>query len=98
MSDRQHGSIADAALTSPLVEPESDPRLAGLAEGGRTPTEAGGHPEGVGEVVATEGEGVPPVGTRVPYPGSLTEEIIEHGEPALLAEMTRIGERIAPYL
>jgi signal transduction histidine kinase len=50
------------------------------------------------EVVAAAGRGTPPIGTRVPYPGSLSEEILEHGEPAVLTETGAIGERMAPYL
>ena len=50
------------------------------------------------EVVAAAGEGTPPLGTRVPYPGSLSEEIVEHGEPTLMTEIGAIGERMAPYL
>lgn len=54
--------------------------------------------DGVVEVVARAGEGTPSVGTRVPYPGSLTEEIIEAGIPTLVAEIGKIGRSIAPYL
>jgi signal transduction histidine kinase len=50
------------------------------------------------EVVAGAGEGVPALGTRAPYPGSLTSEIIEAREPHALAEIARIGESMAPYL
>jgi PAS domain S-box-containing protein len=50
------------------------------------------------EVVATAGAGSPLVGTKIPYPGSLTEEIIEAGEPALMTELSAIGESVAPYL
>jgi signal transduction histidine kinase len=50
------------------------------------------------EVVAGSGQGVPPVGIRAPYPGSLTSEIIEAREPRTLAEVARIGESMAPYL
>ncbi|MBD0321065.1 MAG: GAF domain-containing sensor histidine kinase, partial [Gemmatimonadetes bacterium] len=50
------------------------------------------------EVVAGAGDGVPPVGTRAPYPGSLTSEIIEAREPRALTEVARIGEAMAPYL
>ncbi len=50
------------------------------------------------EVVAIFGEGAPPLGTRVPYPGSLTEVIIESGEPEIMTEVGAIGERMAPYL
>ncbi|HEX8208898.1 MAG TPA: ATP-binding protein [Longimicrobium sp.] len=49
-------------------------------------------------VVAGSGEGVPPLGTRAPYPGSLTAEIIEAREPRALAEVAKIGESMAPYL
>ncbi|HEX8451211.1 MAG TPA: GAF domain-containing sensor histidine kinase [Longimicrobium sp.] len=49
-------------------------------------------------VVAGSGEGVPPLGTRAPYPGSLTSEIIEAREPRALAEVAKIGESMAPYL
>lgn len=55
-------------------------------------------PDGEVEVIATAGEGTPPVGTRVPYPGSLTETILESGAPAILAGIGDIGERMAPYL
>jgi signal transduction histidine kinase len=50
------------------------------------------------EVVAAAGGGTPSLGTRVPYPGSLSEEILEHGEPSVMTEVGAIGERMAPYL
>lgn len=50
------------------------------------------------EVLAAVGEGTPAVGTRVSYPGSLTEEIIDAGEPEILTELGAIGESMAPYL
>jgi signal transduction histidine kinase len=50
------------------------------------------------EVVAGAGAGTPALGTRVPYPGSLSEEILEHGEPSVMTEVGAIGERMAPYL
>jgi len=53
---------------------------------------------GMVEVVAAEGRGAPLVGTRVPYPGSLSEEIIETGEPHILSEMGALGDSLAPYL
>ncbi|HET8656230.1 MAG TPA: GAF domain-containing protein [Longimicrobiaceae bacterium] len=55
-------------------------------------------PRGAVEVVAAAGEGTPPLGTRVPYPGSLTEEIIEGAEPVLVAGLGELGESVAPYL
>lgn len=50
------------------------------------------------EVVAAAGALTPPVGTRVPYPGSLTEEIIARREPVFCARMQRFGAGMAPYL
>ncbi|HEX6964852.1 MAG TPA: GAF domain-containing sensor histidine kinase [Gemmatimonadaceae bacterium] len=50
------------------------------------------------EVVATAGEGVPPLGTRAPYPGSLTDALIRRGVPSLLTGTEAIGEQMAPYL
>jgi PAS domain S-box-containing protein len=50
------------------------------------------------EVVAVTGSGGPPLGTRIPYPGSLTEEIIESGESEIMTEVGAIGESMAPYL
>jgi PAS domain S-box-containing protein len=55
-------------------------------------------PRGTVEVVAVAGTGTAPLGLRVPYPGSLTEEIIEGALPVLLTELGTIGESIAPYL
>lgn len=55
-------------------------------------------PEGEVEVVAAAGEGTPPVGTRVPFPGSLTEEIISRREPIFLERMEGLGAAMAPYL
>ncbi|HEX4684252.1 MAG TPA: GAF domain-containing protein [Gemmatimonadaceae bacterium] len=50
------------------------------------------------ELVAAAGENVPPVGQRVAYPGSLTEEIIERREPVFLVRTEGIGVAMAPYL
>lgn len=50
------------------------------------------------EIVAVAGEGVPALGTRVPYPGSLSEELMESKEPQVMLEVGAIGERMAPYL
>ncbi|MBX6363712.1 MAG: PAS domain S-box protein, partial [Gemmatimonadetes bacterium] len=55
-------------------------------------------PGGEMEVVAVAGDGVPPLGTRVPYPGSLSAEIIGSGEATVMMEVGAIGERMAPYL
>lgn len=50
------------------------------------------------EVLAADGSGTPQLNTRVPYPGSLTEEIIEGGSAHRLSEIGAIGESMAPYL
>lgn len=50
------------------------------------------------EIIATAGEGTPPPGTRVPYPGSLTERIIESGKPQIVTETGANGERMADDL
>lgn len=54
--------------------------------------------DGEVEIVATAGESAPPAGQRVPYPGSLTEEIIARREPVFLVRMQGIGTAMAPYL
>lgn len=54
--------------------------------------------DGEVEVVAAAGDGVPPIGTRAPYPGSLAEEVIARGEPMLLARIDEIGARMVPML
>lgn len=50
------------------------------------------------EVVSSAGRGTPPRGLRVPYPGSLTEEILKGGAPVILADMDGFGRSMAPYL
>ena len=42
-------------------------------------------------VVATAGQGVPPVGTTVTYPGSLTETILEGRDPEIVTGMSAVG-------
>ena len=46
-------------------------------------------------VVATAGAGAPPVGTRVPYPGSLTEAILTGREPQIVPAL---GEVMTAHL
>ena len=48
------------------------------------------------EVVAVAGAGVPPLGTRAPFPGSLTDAILHSGE-ATVTEVGAIGESMVPY-
>ncbi|HEV7764742.1 MAG TPA: PAS domain S-box protein [Thermoanaerobaculia bacterium] len=50
------------------------------------------------EVVASAGRGAPPRGLRVPFPGSMTDEIMQGGEPVILADMKTFGRNMAPYL
>jgi PAS domain S-box-containing protein len=50
------------------------------------------------EVVSAAGRGTPTRGTRVSYPGSLTEEIMRNRQPVILADMRELGQSMAPYL
>lgn len=82
-----------------------DTVLQEIVNGARTATRAFGAyieriaaDDGDVEVVAVAGDGTPAEGTRVPYPGSLTEAMIEEGEPELLVKVGAIGESMAPYL
>ena len=50
------------------------------------------------EVVSAFGRGTPKRGTRVPYPGSLTDEIMKQRIPVVLADMAGFGRAMAPYL
>lgn len=59
---------------------------------------SGPNGEKVVEVVASAGRGAPPRGLRVPFPGSMTDEILQGGSPIILADMTRFGKAMAPYL
>jgi len=49
------------------------------------------------EVVAVAGKGVPAVGTRAPFPGSLTDAVLRSGE-ATVMEVGALGESMVPYL
>jgi PAS domain S-box-containing protein len=51
------------------------------------------------EVISTYGRGTPERGTRAPFPGSLTDEILRERAPAIIADMsTGFGKAMAPYL
>lgn len=50
------------------------------------------------EVVASAGRGAPMRGLRVPFPGSMTDEILNNASPVILTDMTRFGRDMAPYL
>jgi signal transduction histidine kinase len=55
-------------------------------------------PTGLVTVIANAGEGTPPHGTNVPFPGSLTEELINSGEPIMIDTLVSLGKGMAPYL
>ena len=50
------------------------------------------------EVVSSAGRGTPLRGTRVDFPGSMTDEILSGGAPVILTEMDHFGRSMAPYL
>jgi PAS domain S-box-containing protein len=50
------------------------------------------------EVVSSAGRGTPPRGLRVGFPGSMTDEILQGGQPVILADMRTFGKNMAPYL
>jgi signal transduction histidine kinase len=54
--------------------------------------------ENVVEVVTTLGRKTPTLGLRVPYPGSLTDEVIRSREPVVIRSLDEIGAAMAPYL
>lgn len=47
------------------------------------------------EVVATAGPGGLPIGSRVPYPGSLAEEVLDTGRAEIVPEIGRAGRPIS---
>jgi PAS domain S-box-containing protein len=49
-------------------------------------------------VAAAAGAGTPPVGTTAPYPGSLTEAIIEARDPEVIPQAASLGASMAPSL
>src|SRR4051812_25873930 len=54
--------------------------------------------DGMVRVIANAGEGTPPHGTHVPFPGSLTEDLITSGEPLMMDTLVSLGKGMAPYL
>lgn len=54
--------------------------------------------ESIVEVVASAGRGAPPRGLRVPFPGSMTDEMMQGGSPVILTDMSKFGREMAPYL
>jgi PAS domain S-box-containing protein len=111
VSDAERSASSQAALSRVMAEIGGAARFADVVgtvvENAVRHTRALGayveraDPPGPGaevEVVAVSGDGVPALGTRVPYPGSLTEELIDAGEPASSLHVDSIGESMAPYL
>jgi PAS domain S-box-containing protein len=50
------------------------------------------------EVVSASGRGTPPRGLKVDFPGSMTQEILQRGQPVILADISGFGRSMAPYL
>ena len=50
------------------------------------------------EVVAAAGVSTPPLGTRIPYPGSLTEEVLTLRRPLLLDHSPTLVSHFNPTL
>lgn len=49
-------------------------------------------------VMAASGTGVPRLGTRVLYPESVTQILVERNEPVLATDVADIGPLVSPYL
>lgn len=65
----------------------------------RVPGQPGDHaPDGPVEVLAAVGEGTPPVGLQVPFPGSLTPESVGSGEPVQVVVPDGIGLYMRSHL
>lgn len=50
------------------------------------------------EVVTRIGRSSPEIGLKVPYPGSLTDEVIRSGEPAVITDFADFGQAMVPYI
>ena len=50
------------------------------------------------EVVTRIGRSTPDIGVKVPYPGSLTHEVIRSGEPAVITDFADFGQAMVPYI
>ena len=50
------------------------------------------------EVVTRIGKSTPDIGVKVPYPGSLTDEVIRSGEPAVITDFADFGQAMLPYI
>ena|GEM_PF-2900312 len=55
-------------------------------------------PDGTVEVLAVSGRGTPKRGTKARYPGSLTQEIIDSGQPVVVTDVRTPAEQMPPYL
>lgn len=95
---RQLASALTGALDVSDVLLEITSRAASVARADGVYVEKIISSEGTVRVVAVSGRGTPERGTTVPYPGSLTEEILEGKTPMILADMSGFGREMAPYL
>lgn len=50
------------------------------------------------EIAAVAGFGAPPLGTRIPFPGSLTARSIESGEPEIVTNWATDERPVSPHL
>ena len=101
---REEAALAEVArsLTTSF---EVDEVLRRIVDGARTATQARGvFVERVDsarqhvEVVAGAGDGFPPLGARVPYAGSLAEDVLERDAPEWIPDVTMERRPIAPAI
>jgi PAS domain S-box-containing protein len=101
---REEAALSEVArsLTTSF---EVDEVLRRIVDGARTATQARGvFVERVDpgrtqvEVVAGAGEGFPPLGARVPYAGSLAEDVLERDAPEWIPDVTVERRPIAPAI
>lgn len=108
-SRAEHHDVAIRQVAHALADAQ-DPRslLQSIAETAQSIVGAAGtyveHLSGETQtvlIVAAAGRGVPAAGTRVPYPGSLTQERVEHHTdhgPELISDLTEQGRPIGRIL
>jgi PAS domain S-box-containing protein len=101
---REEAALSEVArsLTTSF---EVDEVLRRIVDGARTATQARGvFVERVDagrttvEVVAGAGERFPPLGARVPYAGSLAEDVLERDAPEWIPDVTQEARPIAPAI
>ncbi|MBW3572072.1 MAG: PAS domain S-box protein, partial [Gemmatimonadetes bacterium] len=102
-ADEEHGLRELARSLASTVEIEE--MLQRIADGALVTGQAiGAHVERIYfqdqelEVAATSGRGSPPVGTRIPYPGSLAQDVIERRAPELIPDILKENRPISRFL